>query len=426
MPWLWLLLSCSEPAPPLVPPAASPRSPDLVLISVDTLRADRLSTWGYERETSPELTKLAASSIRYDQAIAPAPWTLPSLASLFTGLFPSGHGVVGPDLGLSPDHVTAAELLGDLGYETAFFGVNAYLEHDHGLSQGFTTWDAHTGLAGRQLVNRVQAFLQQRDPAKPLFLVVHLFEPHCRYRAPDDVHGTFPPQAPGTRLLALADHDRMGACYQLQQADGSPELDLAVYDARYDEEVREVDRLVARLWRLVEPLDPWLGVVADHGEAFWEHGDFGHGRQLFQEQVRVPLLIRPVGGVPGRVESRPTSTLLVAHRLLSTAGVGLEPQELLVALSETDHEGQRLRAVVREDLKLVEDLEAGTVVTYDLGEDPEEQRPVTLAAEEGQRAMAGLFRATGSGPPPVVWRSDPAREEVLEALGYVEPGSPKP
>ena len=415
---LLALLACSSPEPP--PPPRPDRPPDLVVVSVDTLRADRLSAWGYERETSPELSRLAASSILYDRAIAPAPWTLPSLASLFTGLFPSGHGVVRPDLGLSPEHMTAAEILGMMGYETAFFGVNAYLEQDHGLSQGFMTWDAHTGLSGRQLLNRVEAFLAARDPARPLYLVVHFFEPHCRYRAPEDLHGRFEPEAPSTRRLPQADYDRMGGCYQLQRADGSPELDLAVYDARYDEEVLEVDGLLGRLWRRVAPLNPWLAVVGDHGEAFWEHGDFGHGRQLYQEQVRVPLLVRPVGGVKGRVVRTPTSTLLLAHRLLSTAGVELEPQETLVALTETDHEGHRLRAVVKEEVSILHDLTTGVVVTHDLSQDPGETRPVVLEATQAQRVLEELFATSAPGPAPVPWGGTPESQEALEALGYVE------
>jgi arylsulfatase A-like enzyme len=314
--------------------------------------------------------------------------------------------------------MTSAEILAMLGYETAFFGVNAYLEQDHGLSQGFSTWDAHTGLSGRQLLNRVTAFLSARDPARPLYLVVHLFEPHCRYRAPDDLFGTFSPVSPGTRLLSQADYDRLGACYQLQRPDGSPELDLAVYDARYDEEVLEVDGLIGRLWRQVQPLDPWLAVVGDHGEAFWEHGDFGHGRQLYQEQVRVPLLVRPVGGVPGRVVETPTSTLLLAHRLLTTAGVELEPQETLIALTETDHEGHRLQAVVREEVKLVHDLVSGTVVTFDLSQDPNEQKPIPLPTEQASTVLGEIFAATQPGPAPVPWvNSDP---EALKRLGYTE------
>lgn len=414
---LGLLLACGDPPAPVPGPVSQARPPDLVVVSVDTLRADRLGVWGHDRPTSPALDRLAETSVRYANAVAPAPWTLPSLASLFTGQFPSGHGVISADLALSPDATTAAEILAMLGYETAFFGVNAYLEQGHGLAQGFDTWDVHTGLSGRQLLSRVQAFLAARDPARPLFLVVHFFEPHCRYRAPDDRHGAFSSSGSGP-MLATADYERMGGCYQLQQADGSPELDLGVYGARYDEEVLEVDALIERLWRSVLPLEPWLAVVADHGEAFWEHGDFGHGRQLFQEQVHVPLLIRPVGGTTGRVVTEPTSTLILAHRLLSTAGVALEPQETLVALSETDHEGVSLRSLVRADVKLVHDRVAGTVTSYDLRSDPTERKPVVLAPEAAARVLSDLFASTPPGPPPVAFVGEGS--EVLEALGYVE------
>ncbi len=419
---LGLLVACGDPPPVAVqvPPTVGP--PDLVVVSVDTLRADRLALWGHDRPTSPELERLAGSSIRYAQAIAPSPWTLPSMASLFTGHFPSGHGVVRLDQALSPEATTSAEVLSGLGYETAFFGVNAYLEQDHGLSQGFGTWDAHTGLSGRQLLQRVRTFLDSRDASRPLFLVVHFFEPHCRYRAPEDVHGRFEPGEArvGKRLLTRSQYDRMGACYQLQQAGGSAELDLSVYEARYDEEVLEVDTLIGRLWRSVQALDPWFGVVADHGEAFWEHDDFGHGRQLFQEQVHVPLLIRPVGGTAPRVVTEPTSTLILAHRLLVAAGVGLEPQQTLVALSETDHEGHRLRALVGKEHKIIQDLGTDEVRFFDLARDPGEKHPVQEGQEDARRVLADLFAGLPEGPPPVGQPSGPATIEDLKVLGYVE------
>jgi arylsulfatase A-like enzyme len=381
-----------------------------------------MSAWGYDQPTTPELERLAASAIRYDQAIAPAPWTLPSLTSMFTGLFPSGHGVVRADLGLSPDAITAAEILSLRGYETALFGVNAYLEQGHGLAQGFRTWDVHTGLSGRQLLNRVQAFLAARNTAQPLYLVVHFFEPHCRYRAPDDRHGTFEPPSDqlGKRLLSPRDYARMGSCYQLQRADGSPELDLAVYQARYDEEVLEVDSLIGRLWRSVSALEPWFAVVADHGEAFWEHGDFGHGRQLFQEQIRVPMLIRPVGGVQGRVVTEATSTLLLAHRLLSTAGVSLESRETLVALSETDHEGHRLRALVRDEVKIVQDLVTGQIHSYDLRRDAQEQVAIEMGDDKAGQVLSELFDLGPGSPEPIPWQVGPETAEALKALGYTE------
>ena len=127
-----------------------------------------------------------------------------------------------------------------------------------------------------------------------------------------------------------------------------------------------------------------------------------------------------MGGVKGRVVRTPTSTLLLAHRLLSTAGVELEPQETLVALTETDPEGQRLRAVVKEEVSILHDLTTGVVVTHDLSQDPGETRPVVLEATQAQRVLEELFAASAPGPAPVPWGGTPERQEALEALGYVE------
>ena len=116
----------------------------------------------------------------------------------------------------------------------------------------------------------------------------------------------------------------------------------------------------------------------------------------------------------------PTSTLLLAHRLLSTAGVELEPQETLVALTETDPEGQRLRAVVKEEVSMLHDLTTGVVVTHDLSQDPGETRPVVLEATQAQRVLEELFATSAPGPAPVPWGGTPESQEALEALGYVE------
>lgn len=180
----------TPPAPTAALPTADAR-PDIVVFSVDTLRADRLSTWGYARQTSPRLTELAASSRRYTRAYSVSSWTLPSLASLFTVQRPGDHGLTLPDQALNPELQTLAEVALERGYETAFFGVNPRFPQGHGLDQGFETWQVDAGRSGRAVNQEVRAFLEARDDTRPLFLVVHWFEPHCRYRAPRDIADRF-------------------------------------------------------------------------------------------------------------------------------------------------------------------------------------------------------------------------------------------
>lgn len=392
---IWLL-AC-RPSPPPAP------LPNVVVFSVDTLRADRMGAWGHDRDTTPFLSALATTSVRYDHAVAPSSWTLPSMASLMVGTMPHAHGVTRSEHALSDDVVTLAERLGELGYDTAFFGVNATFTLDHGLEQGWDVWQGSTGDSGRVLNDRVRAFLDLRASTAPLFLWVHWYEPHCRYRPPRDVADLFLP-ATG-RALAPDDYERMGDCFKLQRDDGSPELDLGVYLARYDAEIVEVDARMGALWADLQPLDPWLGVVADHGEAFWEHGDFGHGRQLYQESVRVPLLIRPPGGVAAQVVQEPVSALVLSERLLEQ--VGLDAAAPAWVGSETDDEGVGLRAVYQGWVKTLSG--PGGRETYDLERDPLERRPMP-----GHLDVPALREGTA----PRLRSPQDAERQLLRDLGY--------
>jgi arylsulfatase A-like enzyme len=392
---IWLL-ACR----PAVPP---PTPPNLVVFSVDTLRADRMGAWGHERDTTPFLSELAATSVRYDGAVSPSSWTLPSMASMLVGSMPHQHGVTRSEHALSPDLETLAERLGELGYDTAFFGVNATFTLDHGLEQGFDVWQGSTGDSGRVLNDRVRAYLDQRTSTAPLFLWVHWYEPHCRYRPPRDVADRFLP-ATG-RSLDPADYERMGDCFKLQRDDGTPELDLGVYLARYDAEIVEVDARMGDLWADLAPLNPWLGVVADHGEAFWEHGDFGHGRQLFQESVRVPLLIRPVGGGAPLVVEEPVSALVLSDAVLEQVGLTALPRDFVG--SETDDEGVGLRSVYDGFVKTISGPTGRQ--TFDLERDPDERRPMP-----GHLGVPAL----PTGTAPVLREPADAERQMLRELGY--------
>ncbi len=411
-----LLLACAQQPPvEVASPAASAR-PNLVLVSIDTLRADRMSLYGYERPTTPELEALAEGARVFERASSPAPWTLPSVTSTLTGLLPAEHGVVDRSLELAPEVQTLAEALGELGYETALFGVNAVFETGHGLDQGFETWRPHKGTSGGQLNVEVREFLARRDEERPLFLVVHYFEPHCPYQAPRSLRGLWLPEGGEPEDLDAAVFEALGDCYRVQQ-DGEAVRDQRVIRARYDQEVLVTDRLVGELWRMVEPLDPVLGLSADHGEAFWEHGVHGHGEQLFQEQTHVPMLLRAPGVAPERV-GVPTSTVWLSQALLASgAGEDLPPYGQPVFTS-TDYGSAPSRAVIVNDLEVIREMTSGEDRLYDLASDPGERSP---QAPDPQ--LSGLLDALGLQAPihPAVPRdqTEPEREG-LRALGYLE------
>lgn len=426
--------------------ARAAERPDIVLITVDTWRADRLHLYGGERATSPALERLAEGALVFDRAAAPASWTLPSLSSVMTGLYPGAHGVIDTDRALPEAALTTAERLSAAGYRTAFFGVNTYLQAPRQLDQGFATYRAWDGLDGRQLTRHVADFLDGPDPGAPLFLELHLYEPHCPYQAPRDLRGRWPLPAGGA-AISPERWRSMPDCYRLRESDGdaavpgregAPVLELERYLLAYDEELLAVDRVIEELLGVLadrDRLDESLLILAgDHGEAFWEHGDYGHGRELYQSTTWVPLLIRPPGGVAGGRIGTPVSLVDIAPTVLAAAGQGasLAGRDLSPAwgeglqpapvFSSTRYEGAAVDAVFDGDWALIRS--AGRSALYDLGADPgqgedlaalrgAERRRLEALLAERQRADAAAALDTSTLSP---------SEDVLQqlkAIGYM-------
>lgn len=391
------LLACVAQEP-VVPAVAA--GPDLTLISVETLRADHLSTWGYPRETMPYLSSVEGR--RYMQARSTAPWTLPSVTSMLTGLQAAEHGVVTHDDVLSKEVRTLAEDLSAAGYQTAFFGVNELFVDGRGLEQGFDLFIGVNGWSGDRLRRSVDEFLAARTDTRPLFLVVHLFEPHCPYNAPRDLRGHFVSE-PG-ELVPDNKWATMSDCYKRDR-------DIQKTVDAYDEELLAVDRVIARIER------PGVtAFVGDHGEAFWEHGDYGHGRQVFQESVHVPLIVRG-SGLFGESDAL-VSTAWIANTFRELAGVPGERATLdsprPQVVSQTRNEGLDRSVVAEGDLRLF--LDEGGARLTDVRAHPDE-----LGRMDDDDAEA---RLTAALPRPLY---DPDKRpldaesvERLRALGYLE------
>lgn len=314
-------------------PAARP--PDIVLVVVDSLRADHLGCYGYTRPTSPAIDAFAATAVRYEFACASSSWTLPSVMSLFTSLPPELHGRTGPESRHDPDAPTLAGELAALGYETAAITANTMVHRRYGFARGFSRYDDYSvffdlggdialsaGKPGRDdAVTRLAALrLARRDPSKPLFLLVFYMDPHWDYvpRHPHDaafgVEGYASPFIPGIsgRPAIPGEADRI----------------VRAYDA----EIRGADDAFAGLLRALDAR-PSAGrtavvLLADHGESFWEHRDAtGHGNDLYDEELRVPLLVRPPAGTPftpGLAVAGQAALVDVAPTLLRLAG-GVPP-----------------------------------------------------------------------------------------------------
>ncbi|MFQ5478441.1 MAG: sulfatase [Candidatus Binatia bacterium] len=337
---LWLLLltvGCGGHRPPLV------------LLTVDTLRADHLSTYGYARATDPNLSRFAERAVIFSRAFTPRPKTTPAYASIFTGLYPYRHGleVLGDELA-SPN-LTVAELLGQRGFRSyGFVSSTVMVGRLSGLQQGFSLWDDHLPSReasrdnferkGAETVDRVIASMDRLGGGDLLF--VHLIDPHGPYDAPPPFgsafRGTTPPTREETRALAPQQVP------SFQRIPGARTLDD--YVNAYDGEVLYADYCLGRLVEALEErgiFDEALVIVtADHGESLGDHGHyFRHGQSLHEPSARVPLLIKPPGGrtegVPTRWEGA-VSLVDVFSTLLDYAGV----------TSPSGVDGQSLRPIV--------------------------------------------------------------------------------
>ena len=281
-----------EPAP-AAPPAAA-RS--LVLITIDTLRADRVGAYGHGAARTPTMDRLAREGVRFSRAFATAPITLTSHASLMTGRYPAGHGARHNGMRLDLKTPTLAEALRQAGFSTAAFVAAFPLDRRFGLIKGFQTYGDRMPRGndgrpvnerpGRAVADEALAWLD-RHRGQRFFLWVHLFEPH----APYGVAAAVPRRPP---------------------------------QARYDDEVAEAD---AQAGRIVEGLgtdraETLIVATADHGEAFGEHGEIGHSIFVYDTTLQVPLLMAGAGVPAGRTIDGPVSVIDVAPTVLRLLGVG--------------------------------------------------------------------------------------------------------
>ena len=322
-----LQLSCVAAAPPQ----------NLVLISVDTLRADHLGAYGYDRATSPNIDRLARRGQRFEHAYAVMPTTGPSHAAMFTSLYPRQVGVRTNGQTLADEALTLAEQLRDHGYATAAFISSVVLAARYGLQQGFDAYgEPETGRAtrvGTATVAEASKWLADRPQHRPFFLFVHIFDPHTPYEAPEHLRRALgapdPPSPPGREFVG-------------SPAPFGPDEAAAAVRA-YDAEIAAADEAVGALVDALATsgLDATtvVALVSDHGETLGElldsHGyAFDHGEFLYEHQLRVPLIFRlpdPAGAGRGVSHATPVSLLDVAPTLLDLLGV--EPLPLMLGRS---------------------------------------------------------------------------------------------
>ncbi len=430
-----LFPSCGEPA--------EPRPRNLLLISIDTLRADHVGCYGHARPTTPALDALAAEGVLFLDASATSPWTKPSHASLLTGLYPRRNGVLGFEYGLSREVEHLAELLARQGFQTAAVVSNSALTSD-GLERGFEHFEfveRGTGPEPTTVTEHALSWLATRDPGRPFFAFVHYNDPHADYRALPPYLEQFVRPYEG---LANGKARQLFA-HTLGVITYGPE-DARYLSDLYDAAIRQLDDRLGHLFESLRAAgalqDTLVVVTSDHGEEFLEHGGVQHGLTQYEESVRVPLVFRGPGLPRGWRLSEPVSLVDVLPTCLSALGLGvpgdldgvdltellrsedarLEPRSLFFeADCAPPAPGTQLlqpgtsRAVRRGKLKLHYELSSGEVRLFDLETDPGEMQDVR--SQQGERSSELLqelqdFLARQASPGP----SRPLTEQELSRL----------
>ena len=425
----------------------------VILVVVDTLRADHLGLYGYARPTSPNLDAWATHGRVFDHAFAPAPWTLPSFASIYTGRWPLIHqaGLADPldrpaeRLALGPieDLPQLAETLRAEGYRTLAVATNPYLAPSFGVARGFDVYDLDIGASdglhrpAEEVVQRALKLVDDVD-GQPFFLVVHMFDPHMDFNAPPPFGQSFTASIRSVYALPFVG-------FEGRRINELAPQDLQFITAAYDEEIAYVDDQLGVLRDglaergLLEKSVVFL--TSDHGEELFDHGDFEHGHTLYQELLHVPLVVWGPGIEPGR-ESDPVSLVDIAPTVLDRLGIappapfdGISlwpnlsasvplPERPLFAEGLT--RGPPQSAVVRWPHKLVVNHLDGLIDVFDLVQDPHER--ISRAAGTSdipQTLIADLCRhqrsAEDGGRAPDRTAATPGQDvlERLRSLGYI-------
>ena len=428
-----------------------PRPRSMVVLVVDTLRADHLGAYGYDQNsTSPRLDAWLPRARLYERAFATSPWTLPSIGSLFTGTWPSEHG--GGKHGRKPGTFTSlgkalptlAERFQAAGFATGAIISNAFLAPGTGADRGFTLYDyetssiEHTRRAD-QIVRAGLAWIE-RQQDRPFLLLLHFFDPHLAYDAPPQFRGRFTSGIESQLALPIVSVRELR-----KQARSLPEPERRFVRAAYDEEIAGVDEQLGVLLDALAQREflqhSLVLLTADHGEELFDHGGFEHGHALWQELLHVPLAFWGVGVKPGR-ESVPVSLVDIAPTLLDAAGLEPLPGAQGISLwpnltrgaplglrplyAERTLFGRERKTVIRWPDKLEFVPSTGEWRHFDLVADPGEAHPdappATPEIQSLQRSATELWQSGSQAgkqqaePAPV----DDDTREALRGLGYIE------
>ena len=440
-------------------PAPGRPAPDILLISIDTLRADHLASYGYERDTAPTLSRIAREGAQCSRSWSQSSSTVPTHASMFTGLWPHQHRTFAYPKGLPPAAWTLVEHLGDQGYETVCLGSSTRFHAGSGFFQGCDvaeTFESEDKNLRSALVNqRALDALGKRD-RPPIFGFLHYFDAHEPYAPPEPWLSRWHPGLDSPRPEETSEFLQEHRAPERQL---SPEM-LDYLRGLYDGAISYQDVAIEALLEGLEDLglsdDTLILITSDHGEEFKEHGGLSHAIRLHEELVRVPLLVRwPSRIAAGTVVERAVQTVDIFPTLIELAGLPMpeglvgrsfaddlfgrpvgsrsEPtprqnriDRLEIVVHQQNANTWALSATLPRGRFKISVFQGQAPVLFGLDEDPLGLQPLGGGYEAETAELLKIASALGVGGKegavfePQMGERDPEMVERLKAIGYVE------
>ncbi len=433
LPMFILLLSCGG--------QSGDSGMSVLLIIIDTLRADHVGYWGYERPVTPTLDSLALSGTAWMQTQAQSSWTLPSVASMFTGLSPREHraGMSTAQMyGLASTIPTLQGILHSRGWQTCGIFNVIFLSEDFGFHRGFDHFDCRgvTGNTGcrraDQTVDDALSWLEHPDRESRYFAVIHLYDPHIPYDPPPPYDALYADtsytalRGGEQQLLAMNSVNKDSVEIEMEGLNNLIDL----YDGEIAFTDAQIGRLLARLRASNLTDSTLIIVVADHGEEFLDHSGLEHGRTLYQEVTHVPLIISGPGIAAGLTVEQPASHMDILPTVLSYLGLdepeGLSGRNLLdTSNASSDITASNLlwreipqASLRRDNLKIIWNSDGSETEYFDLSSDPFEQNPLPDPDISLIEAVEFYWSTPPRGEAPEVSFGE-AENNQLRDLGYI-------
>jgi arylsulfatase A-like enzyme len=431
-------LACGGPEPVTGPP-------NFLLISIDALRADHLSSYGYDRATSPSLDRLAGNGVRFSRAFVNTHGTPPSHTTLLSSLYQETHRVGidsdavegGGGYSIPDEVVLVQELFQEAGWLTVAVTGGGYMSAEFGFARGFEVFHDQAGGVVPATQQIVDILTDRNEDARPVFAFFHTYQVHSPYEPPEkykDLFGEYAGSVEPSSEALLAIQNSAGKVLTRG--------DFEYLESLYDGEIRHTDTVIGRMLSTLEAegvLDNTVVIVtADHGEEFGEHGGLLHGGKLFEELLRVPLIIAGRGVPRGVTNPNLVSLVDIAPTMLSLAGLPVPPEmegrNLLDSTSDVQWPSQRIFAQYGNRLycvraprwKLIHRPAHDAVKLFDLHRDPGERSNVRHRYPEITESLLDELRVWRDArprldlSPRLSGELSPEKIDELRALGYVE------